>query len=151
MQELAVIASIVFGILLVAAVILLLILSRRTTKTRTATQTRGVQTKGTEASLEFSSREDLQTLQGHVRSLLSSNHRYADLRELPNGFTLRVKGNFWTLGTTIECTVEPVPEGLRGQATAQPRLKTTMVDYGQSGKELLDFLDEIPIDHNLTK
>ncbi|KRE85240.1 hypothetical protein ASG86_05500 [Arthrobacter sp. Soil764] len=63
------------------------------------------------------------------------------MEEGPIGLRVYVRGNFWTWGEVIEVRLMEDAEGTVAQASCRPRLKTTLFDYGQNGKDLALFIE----------
>jgi hypothetical protein len=132
-----------FAVLVVLLIVLLLTLSKKSRKSRAAGSTRRVTLSGASASVAVETPEDLETVMARARTLVADARRYSKLEEDGQRMQFRVKGNFYTWGEVMTLEFLPHEGGTKVHAECRPSVKTTVIDYGQSGDDLAEFVDAL--------
>jgi hypothetical protein len=131
----------ILGICLVIVITLGVLIATRTRKTKTIAEKAGIEYNGVEAHKSFRINIESDAVVARTPSVVRSTGRFTRMEEGPTGLQVYVRGNFWTWGEVIEVRLTEDAQGTVARATCRPRLKTTLIDYGQNGKDLALFIE----------
>ncbi|WP_458111286.1 hypothetical protein M1D88_13145 [Arthrobacter sp. R1-13] len=112
----------------------------RTRRTQDATAAEGIHTHGVRAYTSLKANVTADALRDRIDSVVNSHQRFSRTKTVADGVNVYVRANIWTWGEVIELRFTPVDQATSVTATCSPRLKTTLIDYGQAGKDLALFM-----------
>jgi hypothetical protein len=125
---------------IVAFIGLVMFGARRTRLTNEASRRSGVSVNGASASASFDWHGDHDALRRKISRLVESHPKYSKVETQPSKINVYIRPNIWTWGEVISI---PLPEKMptRIKVKCSPRLETTVYDYGQCGKDLVEFIE----------
>lgn len=129
------------GICIVIVIVGGAIVAKRTKRTKAAAQDMGIRLDGVRAFKSFRVGVPSNLLVDQVREVVQNHPRFSRFETVSNGVHVYVRGNIWTWGEIIELRFAEDSQGTEISASCRPRLRTTLVDYGQNGKDLALFID----------
>jgi hypothetical protein len=133
--------ALALGIVLFVALVWFLV--HRTRTTNQQTEMTNVKVHGASATTKFEWGKDVEALLAKINTLVRNNPRYKTMTETPSGAEIQIKGSFWSWGEVIYLSFQRDAQPLQVVAECRPRVKTTVYDYGQCGKDLAEFVEQI--------
>lgn len=112
----------------------------RTRRTQDAIAAEGIHTQGVRAYTSLKANLTADALRDRIDSVVNNHQRFSRATTVEGGVNVYVRANVWTWGEVIDLRFTPSGQGTQVTATCTPRLKTTLIDYGQSGKDLALFM-----------
>ena len=106
-------------------------------------RSRGISVGNARASMVSDVPLDVATTRKLLETNIGSMPRYS-LRD-PHGSTLlvRARTNLWSWGTVLEIHLDEVDGGTTAAALAYPKVSTTLIDWGQGGKDIWDVMEPL--------
>jgi hypothetical protein len=130
----------VLGGLFLLLAILAAIAAIRTRRTQDDTAAEGIQTQGVRAYTSLTANLTADALRDRIDSVVNNHQKFSRTKTVADGVNVYVRANIWTWGEVIELRFTPAGQATSVTATCTPRLKTTLIDYGQAGKDLALFM-----------
>ena len=118
-------------------------------RTEAADGAYGITSQGARSEGRLSVQAPVEQVMGAVRQAAEALPRFTVVEVSEAGAQLTASMNMKTWGERITLRFRPAaPDRIEIEALCEPRLSTTMVDYGQGAKDLRALLDAI--DHQVT-
>lgn len=125
------------GIMFVVFIALLMFSMQRSTRTKDAAARNGVRYQGTVATASFHTALGREALEERIRGIVQDHKRFLRMESEPHGFRVYARRSIWTWGVVIDLTLaESNGSGTDVEARATCKVSTSVVDYGQNGKDL---------------
>lgn len=135
------------GIMFIAFIALVMFSMHRSTRTKDAAARNGVRYQGTVATASFHTALGREALEKRIREIVQDHKRFLRMASEPHGIRVYARRNIWTWGVVIDLTlVESDGSGTDVEARATCKVSTSVVDYGQNGKDLGLLVDLINAD-----
>lgn len=135
MSDWVLLLAILGGLVLLGAV-LVTMAAIRTHGVRDSFGAEGIRTKGVKAFASFMTPLTEDGVRDRIDTVVESHRRFSRTEDVDGGLNVYVRANIWTWGEVIEVRFADANQGTQVTATCRPRLQTTLIDYGQSGKDL---------------
>lgn len=132
------------ALMVVASTLILIGLARKRASERDA-RARGIAYQPAGASLVIEDVPlDLESVRTLLEQAVASDPRLYVRKTSENVISIKGRPNLWTWGTRIIVTLDGVGDHTRASAVASPALSTTLIDWGQSSRDIWALMKSLP-------